>query len=277
MVSILYFINRRTTKEIFKPFYENLNRLKNYSVKSGGGIELKKSDIDEFAELNNALNELSVKAGKEYQLLKEFTENLSHELQTPVSVVKTKLELMLQKEFTDQETIDYISKAYRNINKLDKLNKSLVLLSKLESKEFFDTSDVNLRKLVERVLDNFTDIAEARNIKITADISSEKQIKANETLLDILVSNLISNAVKHNYENGKIDIEMKEDVLKITNTGTAVELNSDEIFDRFKKKSNSNESTGLGLAIVKKICSLYNYQLQYFFKNNMHIMEIKFE
>ena len=98
--------------------------------------------------MNNALKELSVKAGKEYKLLKEFTEDLSHELQTPVSVVKTKLELMLQKEFADEETIDYIRKAYRNINKLDKLNKSLVLLSKLESEEFFDSTQVSLKDLL---------------------------------------------------------------------------------------------------------------------------------
>ncbi len=277
MVIILYFINRKAAKEIFKPFYENLNRLKKYSVKSGSGIEIKQSNIDEFAELNNALKELSVKAGKEYKLLKEFTEDLSHELQTPVSVVKTKLELMLQKEFADEETIDYIRKAYRNINKLDKLNKSLVLLSKLESEEFFDSTQVSLKRLVERVLVNFTDIAEVRNIKINADVKSERQIRANETLLDILISNLLSNSIKHNYNNGKIFVELKENVLRIKNTSHSGELKSEDVFNRFKKKSNSNESIGLGLAIVKKICSLYNYEVQYFFKFDMHIIEVKFE
>ncbi|MBZ0200271.1 MAG: HAMP domain-containing histidine kinase [Ignavibacteriaceae bacterium] len=275
-VAILYFINRKTTKEIFRPFYKNLFKLKKYSIKSGETIELDSSDIDEFTELNVVLNELSEKASKEYQALKEFTEDLSHELQTPVSIIKSRLELLLQRKLVDEEMVEDLRKAYQNINKLDKLNRSLILLAKLESKDFFDSTKINIGETVKKIIDNFADIAESKNIAITSNIYSVNNIVCNVTLADVLVSNLLSNAIRHNYENGKIEVYLSESLLRISNTGCEQPLNEEKLFSRFDKNITSKESIGLGLAIVKKICLLYNYKIRYSFEKQMHIIEVEF-
>jgi len=275
MIFVLYFFNRKTANEIFRPFYSNLEQLNKYTIKSEKGLDLQTSNIDEFAELNAALSELSAKAGREYKALREFTEDVSHELQTPVSVVKSKLELLLQKEISDEEMIDHIRKAYFNINKLDKLNRSLVLLSKLESKDFFDEKEIDVKRVIGKVIENYEEIAAAKSISISKKISS-CDIQGNEILLDILISNLISNAIKHNFDGGRIEIELEDSLLKIGNTGGGKALDSAKIFDRFNKGNNSGDSIGLGLAITKKICLLFNYEINYSYQNKMHTMEVKF-
>ena len=277
MIIVLFFINRKTANEIFRPFYSNLEQLNRYTVRSEKGLDLQTSKIDEFAELNAALSELSAKGAKEYKALREFTEDVSHELQTPVSVVKSKLELLLQKDISDEEMIDHIRNAYFNINKLDKLNRSLVLLSKLESKDFFDEKEIDTGQVIERVIENYQEIAEAKNINVSRNIKSRRKIKGNETLLDILISNLISNAIKHNYDGGRIEIELADSTFKIANTGNEESLDPAKIFNRFNKSNNSGDSVGLGLAIAKKICLLFDYEINYSYQSEMHTIEVKFE
>ena len=276
LILTLNIINRKTTAKIFSPFYANLDLLKNFRIKSGKELQLQASDIEEFIELNSALKVLAGKAGKDYKALKEFTEDLSHELQTPVSIIKNKLELLLQKNFSDEGMLEDVQKAYQNINKLDKVNRALVMLSKLESKDFFETSHCNLAEIINKVVDNYSDIAEVRGIIISTDISGNNLVMGNETLLETTVSNLISNAIKHNYNNGKILINLNNAVMLISNTGEDKPLNTEEIFNRFSKNISSSESIGLGLAIIKKICSLFEYKINYYYKNDMHTMEISF-
>ncbi|MFZ0391989.1 MAG: HAMP domain-containing sensor histidine kinase [Calditrichia bacterium] len=277
MVGLLFLINRHTAKKILRPFYYNLDQLKMYSVKSGKELALQKSEIEEFSELNAALTELSSKAAMEYNALREFTGDVSHELQTPVSVVKSKLELLLQKEITDEEMIDHIRKAYQNINRLDRLNRSLVLLAKLESRDFFQEEEISPEKILARVLENYAEIAAAKNISISSELDSGRKIPGNEMLLDILFSNLVSNAVKHNLENGRIEMVLEDFIFTVGNTGKRQALNPDVIFSRFTKGNVSGGSSGLGLSIVKKICLLYNYEINYSYRNELHTIMIKFE
>jgi len=274
MVAILYFINRKTTKDIFRPFYNNLEKLRKFNIRTNKKIELEKSNIDEFIELNSAIEELSVKAGKEYATLKEFTEDLSHELQTPVSIIKNNLELLLQKEISDNEAVENITRAYQNINRLDKINRSLVLLSKLESTDMFETSTIRPDQVLKKVIQNFTDIAEAKNIKIHKDIYSGGSIKVNDTLFELLLGNLISNAIKHNIPEGKVFIKFENMELIVSNTCETDMLEADKVFKRFVKDKKSHESIGLGLSIVKKICDLYGYEIKYNYEKNMHKFEV---
>lgn len=277
MVVLLFFINRKTTKDIFRPFYKNLERLREFNIRTNKTIELEKSSIDEFIELNNAITELSGKAGQEYATLKEFTEDLSHELQTPVAIIKSNLELLLQKDFIDKESIGNISRAYQNINRLDKINRSLVLLSKLESTDMFDTTTVYPDKVLEKVIQNYTDIAEAKNIKTSKEIYSGGSIKVNDTLFEVLLGNLISNAIKHNTINGEVLIKYESMKLLISNTAEKGELESTKVFKRFVKDIKSHESIGLGLSIVNKICDLYGYSIKYYYENEMHNFEVLFK
>lgn len=275
MSVVLYWVNRKAIVKIFRPFYNNLIKVKNYSIKTDEGLTLHNSDIDEFKELNIALVNLSHKASLEYKALKEFSEDLSHELQTPVTVIKNKLELLLQKESNDDETRGSIRTAYQNINKLDKLNSSLILLSKLESIDFFDAKEIAPRHVIEKLLDNYKEAAELKNIEIDAKLSEGETIKCNETLIEILLSNLISNAIRHNYANGKIYVEFYGNTFTIKNTSNHSGLVKEEIFGRFNKKSRAAGTVGLGMAIAKKIADVYNFTLFYSYEEDMHCLRLE--
>lgn len=276
IITALFIINRIIAKKIFRPFKTNLEMLKKYSIKTGNIPNLNESDITEFKELNEVITELTEKAGKEYLSLKEFTEDMSHELQTPVAIIKSKLELILQQEITDLQIIDFVTTAYKNINRLDKLNRSLLLLSKLENRELFNTEEIDLKTVVQKVIRNYEEIAQAAGITISAECFSEYKIKSSETLIDILIGNLVSNSIKHNIEGGKINILLEGKKLLIKNTGKNTPLDPAEIFSRFSRQNKSSDSVGLGLAIVKKICNLYNYRIKYSYSGNLHKMEINF-
>jgi signal transduction histidine kinase len=274
---ILFFINRKTTKDIFTPFYENLKHLNNYSIKNDSSLNLSASKIEEFNELNLVLYSLAEKAGNEYKALKEFTEDLSHELQTPVSVIKSKLELLLQKDNLDEESANNLQNAYHSLNKLEKLNRSLILLAKLESKDFFESEGIVLNEMINKVIDNYRDIAETKKIKIVTDIKSEVNIKSNKALIETLINNLVSNSIKHNIENGEIRIRFSNNSLEIQNTGRSFEGDTEELFNRFNKASKKSDSTGLGLAIVKKICDLYGFRIEYLYNRGNHLVKINFK
>ena len=277
LIIILFFINRKTTKDIFTPFYDNLNQLKNYSVKAETSLQLTDSKIDEFNELNLALSSLSEKALKEYKALKEFSEDLSHELQTQVAVIKSKFELLLQKVDLDEESANNLQSAYHNLNKLDKLNRSLILLAKLESKDLFDSEKIELEKIISKVADNYSDFAEAKKIKINTDLNSDLTIECNPSLIETVINNLVSNSIKHNIQNGRVVIKLLGDTLEIQNTGESFTGNTNEFFERFSKASKKSDSTGLGLAIVKKICDLYGYKIEYSHNQENHKIKIYFK
>ena len=183
---------------------------------------------------------------------------------------------MLQREIDDKEATQDISTVYHNINKLDKINRALILLSKLESREIFESKKVNLKERIDKTIENYVEIAASQNITISKSISSGLLIETNDTLLDILIGNLLSNSIKHNYEGGIVDVLLNDNVFVIRNTSTDFPLNVTNVFERFRKNKKSKESIGLGLAIVKKICSLFNFDIKYSYVNEMHNFEVKF-
>ena len=274
---ILFFFNRKSTKEIFIPFYTDLEKLKNYSVKSGLPVNLTYSKIDEFNELNSVLNTLSEKAVHEYRALKEFSEDLSHELQTIVSVIKSKLELLLQNSDLDKVDINNLQTAYQNLSKLDNINRSLILLAKLENKDFFNSDEINLPDVIRRISTNFIDIAESKRINIITKLNSEIRINSNLSLIETLINNLLSNSIKHNIENGTVEIILSGNSLLIQNTGELFKRNTNDIFNRFSGSKNKSDSIGLGLAIVKKICELYGFRIDYKYEKDFHKIFINFD
>lgn len=272
----LYFVNRSTAKQELKPFYENLDKLKNFSLKKNSDIEFEKTNVREFNDLNNAVIGLILRAVTEYKLIMESSENLSHELQTPIAVIKSKLELLSQKEDLDRETVQLLNVMENNINKLSKLNKSLILLMRLENKEEFESGPVNVREILEKHTGFWEDFLSGKGIKLKADTDIYPEIDANDTLIDILISNLLSNACKHNIENGDITITTGSNFIEISNTGLKPSKDTGKFFERFTKSDNVKDSLGLGLSIVNQICNFYGYEIKYSFENNYHSIKVNF-
>ena len=272
----LYFVNRFTAKQELKPFYKNLDKLKNFSLKENTDIEFEKTNVTEFNDLNNAVNELISRAVTEYKLIIESSENLSHELQTPIAVIKSKLELIRQKEDLDRDTVLLLNVMENNINRLSKINKSLILLMRLENKEVFEYGPVNVKEILEKHTGFWEDFLSEKGIALKSDTDICPVIKSNEMLIDILISNILSNAFKHNIENGEIIVLTGSDFIEIKNTGVQPAADTGKLFERFVKGDNLKESLGLGLSIVNQICNFYDYEIHYIYKNNHHCVRVNF-
>lgn len=275
-IIILFLINKFSSQKVLKDFYNTLTKLENFSLADNEKLEIDKSKINEFAKLNEVVEKLSEKAKSEYRSLKEFTEESNHELQTPVAVVKSKLEMLLQSDNLGKDELSLINTAINNLNKLERINKSILLLNKLDHKNLFEESQINLSKEIMNVISNYSDFIDSKKISLKTSLDPKKIIVVNNSLLNILLNNLISNSVRHNIDGGQIEIELKEKKLIIKNTGVPLTESSESMFKKFQKGNKNYDSTGLGLAIVKKICDLSSINIQYETINDKHIITLIF-
>ena len=263
----------RISIAIWKPFYNNLEKLKRFSASDKNKLDLTESGIDEFKDLNYALIELTEKVKADYVRLKEFSENASHELQTPIAIIKAKVEAMMQTEITE-EKLAQLHAITKVLNRLSRLNESLTLLTKLESADYEGKKEINLKNILTRMDEDFREIAEASGIKIENDLAENIFIKFNEDLLEILLSNLIINAIKYNIKNGKIFVSLSDGQFKISNTGIALKKDAEKMFNRFEKDDQSSDSPGLGLTIVKQICDINKLYVEYSYAEYLHTVKI---
>ncbi|MFA7421269.1 MAG: HAMP domain-containing sensor histidine kinase [Melioribacteraceae bacterium] len=267
---------RKINSSIWNPFYKNIENLKKFSVEGKAELSLIDPGIDEFSDLNKSLKELTGRVTSDYKKLKEFSENASHELQTPIAIIKAKIEAMLQDEQLNSNTIERLKTINETANRLSRINKSLTILTKLDSEEYEEKKVIGLKSFIRRKVDDFIEIAESKEIVLEIKPVEDFDLRINEDLLELLMSNLISNAIKHNYEGGKIVIEVKDGNFLIRNTGTPLNEEPEKMFERFAKGSNATDSSGLGLVIVKQICNLYKYMVEYSVQNEWHQIKIVF-
>ena len=270
LLSVLFVITKRTTSTLLAPFYKTLSQLQAFSLRSAKSVALDHTTIEEFNELNGILNDLIVRASKEYTALKEFSENASHELQTPLAIIKSKLDLLIQKENLDEEQKQAVESIYQNINKLTQLNKALLLLSQIESEGYFESMEIDFAEELQREIKTFSTIAEFKNISMIVSTIKHFPLKANPALINILIKNILSNAIKHNNEQAIVNILLKEGVFSVDNTGPKPEREPEKLFDRFQKDGLSADSVGLGLSIVKEICTLYHFDISYGYEHGFH-------
>lgn len=276
LLLILFFINRFVLVKLWHPFNKTLDALKQFNISSKRPISLQQSNITEFNELNKAVALMSNHVLKEYEALKNFTENASHEIQTPLAVVSSKLELLMQAEnFTEGQMQDFET-IRGEINRLSKLNQSLLLLTKIDNSQFSETNPVQIETIILKQLDNFEELIAAKQINLIKNIEAGTVVLMNDIMAGLLISNLLTNAIKHNLEGGSINVSLNNKQLLITNTGEPLQTNPEEMFARFKKAKPQSDSLGLGLSIVQKICDRYNMQLQYSYGNGLHRISILF-
>lgn len=275
MIAVFYFTTRYFSGSIWSPFYQTLRQLKNFEVEKAGKIELSESKIEEFNVLNKSISELTERTQNSFINQKQFIENVSHELQTPLAVIQNQLEMWIG----DPNLTEYHSEKIRMLldstQRLSKLNKTLLLLSKIENQQFFETEENNLKSLVEKILTYFEGQQENLQVQVSLKMD-DVLVTSNTMLLDVLVTNLIKNAFLHNVKQGLINIRVANDSFEITNTSAFTEIPSDKLFHRFFKQSVNKESWGLGLAIVKKICDINQWVLTYSANGTNHTFIVQF-
>lgn len=269
-------INNLVLKRLWKPFYELLNELKNYRLgvsKSFPNVETK---TKEFSDLQDAVTTLLQYSEKSYEQQKEFIGNASHELQTPLAIAISKLELLIEKENFTENQAEKIAEIMEIIERLVRLNKSLLLLTKIENKQFFDNQEIKVNDIVKKNIEYLQDIAEFKEVEISFSENSELFAKADAALINIIVSNLLRNAIFHNIKSGKVEVKIEAKKLSVLNTGIDNSLEHGKIFTRFQKSEQHQSGSGLGLAIVKAIAELYDFSVSYDFKNGMHEFSVNF-
>ncbi|MBC7934504.1 MAG: HAMP domain-containing histidine kinase [Rhizobacter sp.] len=272
----LFIINRNLSKRIWKPFYATLGKLRKYKVEKHEPLALSKSSVSEFNDLNTSLEELTDRTHNSYLSQKEFTENASHEMQSPLAVFQSKLELLMQTAPLNEEQAQLMGDLADASQRMTRLNKSLVLLTKIDNNQFAETENISVNKVLQIFIQQYQPQLYEKQIRITKAFQTEISSTANKALIEILIGNLLGNAIRHNYINGSIDLFIKQNTLIIQNTGKAVALDGQKIFQRFQKDSTDSNSTGLGLEIVKKICAIYNCIISYHFADNLHCFTVQF-
>lgn len=267
----LLIINRFVMSRLWKPFYNILSRMKGFEVTKMENISEEPTRIDEFNELNISVNAMAKKVRQDYKELRSFTDNASHEMMTPLAVINSKLDSLLQTEsFTEQQGA-LLEDIYHAIGKLSRLHQSLLLLAKIENNLISDAQKIDLKELIEMKIRQFQELFERNDLKISFNLSN-CQVTMSRYLADILLNNLLSNALRHNVLGGKIVIELSRNKIVVSNTGKNLN-NKGHLFDRFSK-SNESEGMGLGLAISKQICNLYGFNIEYKYQEGLHFFEV---
>lgn len=274
LVAIL-FINIWVFRQSMKPFYQLLEWLEHYRL----GKDNEKLQINthttEFQKLNDAVNRYAMHSEEVFEKQKQFIGNASHELQTPLAVCQNRLEMLMEDETLTEQQIGEILKTYQTLEYVSKLNKSLLLLSKIDNSQFADLQEISLNEVLERYLSDYQEVYDYKNITLDVEVKGDFKLMINDTLAVVLMTNLLKNAFVHNINNGKILIEINSASIRLGNTGTDVMLDEKRIFDRFYQGSKKKEgSTGLGLAIVDAICRQGGLQIRYHFTQGMHWFEL---
>ncbi|MEP7230384.1 MAG: HAMP domain-containing sensor histidine kinase [Ginsengibacter sp.] len=277
LLLLLFAVNRFILGKLWKPFNSTLDQLKHFNISSKNKLQLNRTDINEFTELNKTALLMTEKVSRDYESLKSFTENASHEIQTPLAIIKMKLELLMQSENMTAAQVESISALSEATDRLSRLNQSLLLLTKIDNSQFIDNEKVNVSNMLSGFINNFEELALLKHISVKTNITPGVQRLMNKALAEAMISNLITNAIKHNYENGSIEVNLNETTFSVSNTGKEPSINTNELFERFKKGSSQSDSLGLGLAIVKRICETYGFAVSYDYKEPIHIIKITFD
>ncbi len=271
----LFFINQKISKWVWKPFFRNLSKLKNYDITKKNPVHLEPSGINEFEALNKVVTTLMNQVEKDFQNLKEFNENISHEMQTPLAIIRNKMILLLESQNLDEKELQWVQAAYQEVNKLSKIGKSLTLISRIENQEFTRLENIDIRTVVDNIIGNMEEIINFKDLEMMVKLNPVK-MKCDPILTNILFTNLIKNAVQHNQKGGYIQMLLNEKKFEIENAGEVLKTETARLFDRFQKGNTATDTLGLGLAINQKICELYGFQLDYEHHEGKHKFSLLF-
>lgn len=274
MLGVLFLANRLLLRRIWQPFYRTLEGIRAFNLSSRQVLPAAPTDIEEFQRLDEAARQMTGQISRDYEMLKNFTENASHEMQTPLAIINSKLDLLIQDANLGEQHHRPVQAMYDAVSRLRQLNQSLLLLTKIENNQFPQTESVDLAPLIEEKLTQLEDPLKDRQLEVHRELEAAR-VPINSYLADILLNNLLTNAIRHNKTAGQVDIRLGERSLKISNSGPPPNFDPATIFDRFVKGSHSG-GTGLGLAIVRQICDNYHFPVGYTYAGELHTVEVLF-
>lgn len=258
-------------KKALNPLYILLNWHRDYQLgKNEQEFPECKSNIKEMQELFNAAKSSTQRAEEAYKQQKLFLGHASHEIQTPLAVSITQLESLLEDESLNEEQMNKIFTTISTLRKMTRMNKSLLMLSKIENDQFNNKELVNINAIIHEKIDLFKETFSQKQITIQINEKDSLEIEIDNILCDMLINNLLKNALIHNVQGGDVTIDINKDSIRFSNSGKHTALNEKMIFNYFYKESNEQNSSGLGLVLIKSICKKNNLSIDYQFIEIKH-------
>lgn len=262
------------TRHLWRPFDDTLQKAERFSLAQSVVPDFAETDIAEFRRLNDSLTQLMLKNKETYRIQKEFTENASHELQTPLAVTRTKLDLLMQEDLSEEQ-LGIVSELYRLNTRMEHLNRNLLLLAKIENSQYSELATLHPADFIGNLLSSYRMLKSGIVINMHANENEAWEIQANPILFECLVNNLVVNAIR-NTSNGEVTIDLTEPhVISVSNPAEDGPLDAKSLFRRFRPGSSGSVGNGLGLSIVKAICDFHAWTVSYAFIPSRHIFTLK--
>ena len=277
LLLVIIVVNVWVFQQNMKPLYVLLHWLDDYRIGNKNKPLKNDTQITEFRKLNEAAIRNAERSEQLFEQQKQFIGNASHEIQTPLAICRNRLEMMMEDESLSETQLEELMKTHQTLEYITKLNKSLLLLSKIDNGQFTETVALELNELLKQYMDDYKEVYAYRDIQTEIVEDGIFRVQMNESLATILITNLLKNAFVHNIDGGRIRIEITPHSFTFRNSGVGQPLDEKRIFERFYQGAKKEGSTGLGLAIVDSICRLQNIGLRYYFENGEHCFEISEE
>lgn len=256
------FFGMRYMEHITHPFYELLKQMRNYDIRSPKPQPPVKTEVEELRELNDGLHSMMSRMHHDYDALKELMEYSSHELQTPLAIVGMKIEQLSQLCADNEQQLKYLLEIRNTLQRLSRLNRSVLLISRISSDHFYRQEKIDLQQVFETLATEHEELIEASSLRIGWQGREPFEVNIHPVLAEILVGNLLSNAIKYNRSGGQIGIDSSDGKLSIRNTYSN-EIPDGNLFDRYVCSEKHEQASGLGLPIVKEICLHNDMKIAY--------------
>lgn len=274
LLVVILLINAWVFRRRMKPFYTLLAWLDDYRLGTGNAPLRNPTDTTEFQKLNEAVTRFASHSEEVFEQQKLFIGNASHEIQTPLAVCLNRLEMLLEDETLTEAQSEGIVKTCQTLEYVNKLNKSLLLLSKIDNSQFVEEKEVDMNRLIATYLEDYQEVYAYKQLKVEVRTQGKWMVNMNEVLATILITNLLKNAFVHNVQEGIICISVTSMGIVIKNTAVDGSLDADRIFERFYQGHRKEGTTGLGLALVHAICRQSHLKICYLYEEGWHSFEL---
>jgi len=274
LCGIYLILNYYTSQHLWRPFYRALDNLRIFRASEGTTPAFLDSNITEFKRLNTSLEEMMQAMVADYGRQKKFSEAVSHEIQTPLAVIKSRIDLLIQSPDLTDQMAPLVAGIDDACSKLIRISRSLILLTRIENKQFPASDQVSLAKKVRSALTLFEEHLKEKELTLQVEVKEDFTLTANADLCLVLVNNLVQNAIRYNNTGGHIEVLVDRNLFQIANTGPNTALQKEGLFKRFNKNAEVKDSIGLGLSIASEIANASGLSLQYAFEEGRHIFRL---
>lgn len=273
---IMFFVNRHSIKSALGVFYSTIRKLEDFEVNQTTTLSLDTAEIEEVKKLNQVFEKMSAQIRQDFISQKEYTENVSHELQTPLAIISSKADELMQADNLSKEQMEQLALLMETTNRLSKINQALIFLTKIDNRFYTEVSTSAINDLIKEKLSLFDDAIKEKNLRLELDLLEITHVYMNPYLAETLIINLIKNGIVHNENGGLLRISLNNKTLSVANSGSVLSFDEKDIFKRFTRSNENKKSLGIGLSIVQRICDLYAFNIAYSYADE-HQFKINFK